>query len=118
MNEFLPKGFVETERRRTFQPDESFARRVVLRIRPVVRSAAPVWDYVPSFARRMVVATMVLLLIIVGIQMIFPGPPQVGIVEEYLEAGAAPGGDWLYRGAELPEGDALLVEISLVGELR
>ena len=118
MNEFLPKGFVERERRRIFHPDESFARRVILRIKPVSGSVIPMWDDVPGFARPIVVVATVVLVLIMGLHVIYPQPPEIGIVDTYLEADAELGDDWLYRGAELPQGDDLLLEISLVEDLR
>ncbi len=113
MNEFLPKGFVDSERRRTFVPDGTFARRVMAEIRPINQSAAAVWDFVPVFARPMIAVMTCVLLIILGIQVFLPQSPGVGIVDAYLEMDQAPADQWLYRNAELPEGPDLLVEISL-----
>lgn len=114
MNEFLPKGFIDSERRRTFVPDAFFARRVISEIRPVNQAAAAVWDFVPGFARPMIVVTTLVLLIIFGVQVFLPQRPEVGIVDAYLEMDQGPSDPWLYQGAELPEGRDLLVEISLV----
>ena len=114
MSEFLPKEFVDNERRRTFVPDASFARRVISEIRPVNQSAAAVWDIVPGLARPMITVMTCVLLIILGIQILLPQPPEVGIVDAYLEMDQGPEDQWLYRNAELPDGRDLLVEISLV----
>ncbi len=113
MNEFLPKGFVDRERRRAFIPDADFAKRVVAEIRPVNQSAAAVWDSVPSFARPMIAVITCVLLIILGVQVFLPQSPEVGIIDAYLEMDQGPADQWLYRNAELPEGRDLLVEISL-----
>ena len=112
MNEFLPKGFVDRERRRAFIPDAAFAKRVVAEIRPINQSTAAVWDFVPSFARPMIAVMTCVLLIILGVQM-FLQSLEVGIVDAYLEMDQGPADQWLYRNAELPEGRDLLVEISL-----
>lgn len=113
MNEFLPKGFVDNERRRIFVPDAAFAKRVIAEIRPINQSAAVVWDFVPRVARPMIAFMACVLLIILGIQFFLPQPPEVGIVDAFLEMDQGPTDQWLYRNAELPEGRDLLVEISL-----
>ena len=114
MNESLPKGFVESERRRTFVPDPSFVRRVMSEIRTINQSAAAVWDDVPGLARPMIVVITCVLLIILGIQVFLPQPPELGIVDAYLEMDQGPADQWLYRNADLPEGRDLLVEVSLL----
>ena len=118
MNDFLPRGFVESERRRILQPDESFARRVISRTKPVSGLAVPMWDYVQGFARPMVVVLTAVLVVILGLHLIYPQPPVIGIVDAYLESDAELGDDWLYRDAGLPQGDDLLLEISLVEGLE
>ena len=121
MNELLPKEFVNQERSRRFEPDSTFARRVVSQLRPVARPAGLLWDYIPSFARPMVAATTALLLALISFQMIYPAPfPEgdVGIVDAYLGADAVPADEWLYRYAEPPEGEDLLIEISVAEGLR
>jgi hypothetical protein len=113
----LPRWFRERERSRVFTPDQTFARRVVLQMRPVTRSAGLVWDYVPSFARPMVAATTLLLLALISYQMMsptpFPDDSSIGIVEAYLGADGTTVDEWLYRGAEIPDGQDLLIEISV-----
>lgn len=118
MNGFLPREFVRKERQRVFEPPPGFARRVVGQIRPVTRSAGILWDYVPSFARPMVAATTILLLILISFQLLSPTPfpeSDVGIVDAYLGVDAVPAEEWLYRDAEPPEGEALLIEIMAAG---
>ncbi len=113
MNEFLPKRFVEHERRRTFMPDGSFARRVVRQIQPVNQAAGAVWDFVPSFARPTIAVMTLVVLVMLGVQVFLPGPPEVGLVDFYLEMEHGPSDQWMYGEAELPQGSDLLVEISL-----
>jgi hypothetical protein len=116
MNEFLPEWFVKKERSRVFEPESTFARRFVQRMRPVTRPAGLLWDYVPAFARPLVAASTLLLLALISFQLISPAPfpdSEVGIVEAYLGADATPVDDWLYLGADLPEGQDLLIEISM-----
>jgi hypothetical protein len=121
MSEYLPRKFVEQERSRVCEPDSTFARRVVSQLRPVARPAGLLWDYVPSFARPMVASTTVLLLALISFQMIFPAPfpdGDVGIVDAYLGADAVPADEWLYRYAEPPAGEDLLIEISVAEGLQ
>ena len=117
----LPGEFVTKERRRVFEPDPSFARRVVAQMRPVTRPAALVWDYIPSFARPMVAASTVLLLALISYQLMAPAPypdTELGIVDAYLGADADPVEEWLYRYAEPPQGEDLLIEISVAEGLQ
>jgi hypothetical protein len=114
MSGFLPREFVKEERMRVFEPDATFARRVITQIQPVTRSAGLVWDYVPSFARPMVAATTVLLLALVSYQWMSPTPfpdSDVGIVDAYFGIDGVPAEEWLHRDAEPPEGEDLLIEI-------
>ena len=113
MSEFLPRAFVRSERRRVLVPHASFAQRVVSKIRPVNQSGAAVWDFVPGFARSTITVTTLIFLFILGLQVFLPTPPEVGIVDAYLEMDQGPADQWLYRDAELPQGHDLLVEISL-----
>ncbi len=113
MNKSLPKWFIDSERHRTFLPGASFARRIVAELRPVNPSTAAVWDFVPRFARPMITVMTCILLIILGLRVFLPQPPEVGIVDAYLEMDQGPADQWLYRNAQLPEGRDLLVEVSL-----
>lgn len=121
MNGFLPKEFVRKERGRVFEPDATFARRVVARMRPVNRSAGLLWDYVPSFARPMVAASAVMFLVLLSFRLMSPvhSPySDVGIVDAYLGIDAVSAEEWLYRYAEPPEGEDLLIEISVAEVLQ
>ena len=117
MREFLPRKFVEQERRRVFLPDADFAKRVVARLKPVSRQAADVWEYIPDFARPIVAVTMAALFVIIGLQMMYPEMPDQGIVDAHLAEDSPPTDAWLYQDAEIPEGDDLLLEITLTEEL-
>ena len=118
MSDCLPKKFVAAERRRVFAPDSDFAHRVLARIQPVARPATAVWEYVPGFARPVVAAAAVILLVISGLQMVGSDVPEQGIVDAYLAEDAAPSDTWMYQDAEVPEGDDLFLEITLVEDLR
>lgn len=121
MNGFLPKEFVRKERSRVFEPDATFAPRVVARMRPVGRSAGLLWDFVPSFARPMVAVSTVLLLALISYRLVLPMPStfsDIGIVDAYLGIDAVAAEEWMYRYAEPPEGEDLLIEISMAGALR
>jgi hypothetical protein len=113
----LPIEFIRRERNRVFQPGASFARNVVSGLDPLARPAGLVWDYVPSFARPIVALATVILLAVVGVRVFYPLPPavisDVGIVDAYLATDAAPVEEWLYRDAEPPEGEDLLIHISV-----
>ena len=118
MSDFLPKRFVAEERRRVFVPDADFARRVLARIQPVARPATVVWEYVPGFARPVVAATALVLLVMSGLQMVSSDIPEQGIVDAYLAEDSTPSDTWLYQDAEVPEGDDLFLEITMAEELR
>lgn len=121
MNEWLPRDFIERERQRVFEPDVDFARRTVARIGPNATVAGWVWDYVPSFAGPIMAASTVMVLALIGFQWMTPAPfpdANVGIVDAYLQVDAAPAEEWLYRDDALPEGEDLLIEISMAGGLR
>lgn len=115
MNRLLPNEFIQRERERVFEPGESFARNVVAGLDPVdslIRPAGLVWDYVPSFARPIVALSTVVFLAVISVRVFYPLPPPVGIVDAYLAAEAAPVEEWLYRDADPPEGEDLLIQIS------
>ena len=116
MKEFLPKEFVERERRRVFVPAASFPRRVVALIPPVHQSAAAVWDLVPGFARPMIVVMTAVLVGVLGMQLFYSEPPEVGILDAYVEPEPTPADEWISHDIELPRGDSLLLQISLVGD--
>ncbi len=121
MSEWLPEDFVQRERQRVFEPDADFARRAVARIGQNGSVAEWVWDYVPSYARPMMAAAAMLLLALISFQWMTPAPfpdANVGIVDAYLQVDAAPAEEWLYRDDALPEGEDLLIEISMAGGLR
>lgn len=115
MSNLLPRGFVQKERERVFQPESSFACRVVRSLRPIPRTSGVLWDYVPSFARPIVAAATVFLVALATIHVFYPVPPEMGIVDAYLSAEATPAEAWLYGDEDPPEGQDLLIEIS-VGE--
>jgi len=118
MRGFLPRKFVEQERRRVLLPNEGFARHVIANLKPVSQQAADVWEYIPGFARPIVAVTVVVLFVIVGLQMIYSDMPEQGIVDAHLAKDSTSTDAWLYQEAEIPEGDDLLLEISLSEELR
>ena len=90
-------------------PDADFAKRVVALLKPVSRQAADVWEYIPAFARPIVAVTMVALVVIIGLQMMYPQMPDQGIVDAHLAEDSTPTDAWLYQDAEIPEGDDLLL---------
>lgn len=113
MSDFLPRDFVRKERIRVFEPDPSFPKRVVGNLRPVTRSSGMIWDDIPSFARPMVAAASAVLLVLISVNFFLPSPPEMGIIDAYLSAEATPAEEWLYWDAEPPEGEDLLIEISV-----
>ncbi len=113
MSNLLPREFVRKERDRVFQPEPSFARRVVASLDPITRTSGLWWDDVPSFARSIVAVATVFLVALATIHAFYPAPPRMGIVDAYLSAEATPAEAWLYWDEDPPEGQDLLIEISV-----
>jgi hypothetical protein len=112
VSNLLPPEFVQSERKRVFEPESSFARRVVASLDPVTRPGV-LWDHVPSFARPIVAVATVFLVALATIQVFYPVPPEMGIVDAYLAAEATPAEAWLYWDEDPPEGQDLLIEIGV-----
>src|SRR5437867_3197660 len=106
MNEL--RQLFETERKRVFQPDPFFAKRVIARLNERAASEqSGIWDSVPGSVRPVLALALMLILCFLAVEMFVPQMPQRGMVESFLAPEQNPAESFLYSDADIASQDVL-----------
>ena len=96
------KDFLDTERKRVYQPDAYFTERVMARLNERTFQESGVWDFIPISTRPVLALALMLIVCFVAVQTFIPQLPQRGIVESFLESEQNPAESFLYNGTDVP----------------
>jgi hypothetical protein len=105
------KEFFDAERKRVFEPDAFFAKRVVARLSDGVAQDYGVWDIVPSYTRPVLAVALALILCFGAVELFVPQMPQRGIVESFLEPEQSPAQSFLYNDTDVPSRQDVLDQL-------
>ena len=110
------KDFFDAERKRVFEPDAFFAKRVMARLNEGGAQEFGIWDVVPGSMRSVLALALMLILCFVAVELFVPQLPQRGMVEAFLEPEQSPAESVLYNDADVPSQDVLAQLIALEDE--
>ena len=110
------KDFFDAERKRVFEPDAFFAKRVMARLNEGAAQESGIWDVVPGSMRSVLALALMLILCFVAVELFVPQLPQRGMVEAFLEPEQSPAESVLYNDADVPSQDVLAQLIALEDE--
>jgi len=105
------KEFFDTERRRVFEPDAFFAKRVVARLNEAASQEYGIWDVVPNSTRPVLAIALMLIVCFAAVEMFVPQMPQRGIVESFLETEQSPAESFLYNDTDVPSRQDVLDQL-------
>jgi hypothetical protein len=105
------KEFFDAERKRVFEPDAFFAKRVVARLSEGVEQDYGIWDIVPSYTRPVLAIALALILCFGAVELFVPQMPQRGIVESFLEPEQSPAQSFLYNDTDVPSRQDVLDQL-------
>src|SRR5262245_58216907 len=99
----------DAERKRIFEPDALFAKRVLARLNESRRNADfGFWDAVPSSARPVLALALILVLCFIAAEVFIPQMPQFGVVESFLAPDQNSSESFLYNDNEVPSRTVVL----------
>ena len=113
MNSQLNEFFKE-ERKRVFQPDVYFSKRVMARLRELPARETGLWDFVSMATRPVVALALTLVLALFCIQMLVPTEPRRGMVEAYLDREVPAGDSLLYNDFEASPSHEVLEQLMVL----
>jgi len=100
--------FFKEERKRVFEPDVYFAKRVVARLKEQPVQESGLWDVVLGATRPVFAVALTLVLALICIQMLVPAQPARGMVEAFLDRQVPAGESLIYSDSEAaPNHDVL-----------
>ena len=112
------KDFFDAERKRVFEPDAFFAKRVMVRLDSRPLPDYGIWDVVPGSARPVLAVALMLILCFVLVELFVPQMPQRGMIEAYLESEQNPTDSFLYSEADIPSGQEVLEQVIALEEQK
>jgi len=104
------KDYFDAERKRVFEPDPLFAKRVMARLNQTTPQDHGIWDFGSSFRPALAVA-LVLFLCLVVIHVFVPQTPQRGMVESFLEPEQSPADSFLYNDNGVPSRPDVMAQL-------
>ena len=105
------KDFFDAERKRFFEPDAFFAKRVMARLNERVSQDFGIWDAVPSSTRPVLALALTLILCFAAVEMFVPPVPQSGMVESFLAPEQTPAESFLYNDTDVPSRQDVLEQL-------
>ncbi len=108
--------FFKKEKKRIFQPDPFFSKRVVAKLQEHRMPDVGIWDVVPAFTRWVLALGLLLMAGLLTFQFMPLQDPQTGVIEALLEAEQTPTDTFLYTGADVPSGHEVFEHMIGLGE--
>jgi len=105
------KEFFDAERKRVFEPDAFFAKRVIARLGEGIAQDYGIWDVVPNFTRPVLAVALALILCFAAVEMFVPQMPQRGMVESFFDAEQSPAESFLYNDTDAPSRQDVLDQV-------
>jgi hypothetical protein len=100
--------FFDREKKRVFEPDAFFAKRVIARLESRnetnIRRVQDLdfWEAVPSSTRPVLAIALMLVLCFFVVEIFVPQVPQRGMVESFLAPEHSPAESFLYNDTDVP----------------
>ena len=105
------KDFFESEKKRVFEPDVFFTRRVMARLREGSVWEYGIWEIMPNSWRPLLAVALALILCFIAVEFFIPQVPQNGVVESFLEPEQSPAESFLYNDADIPARQVVLQQL-------
>jgi hypothetical protein len=105
------KEFFDAERKRVFEPDAFFAKRVMARLNEGLSQDYGIWDIIPNSTRPVLAVALALILCFGAVEMFVPQMPQRGLVESFLEPEQSPAESFLYNDTDVPSRQDVLDQL-------
>jgi len=114
MNEL--KSLFESERKRVFEPNPFFTKRVMARLEQGAASRFGIWEAVPGSTRPVLAVALMLIVGFTAVQWFVPQMPQRGIIESFLAPEENSAENFLYNDTDLPSRQDVLEQLIDLGE--
>ena len=105
------RDLFDAERKRVFEPDAFFAKRVMARLNESAARDYGIWDIVPGSTRPVLAVALMLIVCFGAVEMFVPQMPQYGIVESFLEPEQSPAESFLYNDTDVPSRQDVLDQL-------
>jgi hypothetical protein len=105
------KDFFEEEKKRVFEPDAFFTKRMMARLEKGSAWEYGIWEIMPNSTRPVLAVALALILCFVAIELLIPQMPQRGVVESFLEPEQSPAESFLYNETEIPARQVVLQQL-------
>ena len=109
--------FFKEEKKRVFEPDPYFAKRVMARLQAQPAAETSLWDSILAASRPVMAVALTLVLLLLGVHMFLPVEPRRGMIEAYFASEVSPGESLLYTDSEAPSHEQLEQLMILENEL-
>jgi hypothetical protein len=114
MNHF--KDFFDSERKRVFEPDEFFTKRVMARLHDGKERSFRdfgIWEALTNSTMPVLAIALLLILCFIAVDLFIPQMPQRGMVESFLAPEQNPTESFLYNDTDVPNRQIVLELITL-----
>jgi hypothetical protein len=106
------KDFFDAERKRIFEPDPFFAKRVMARLNERLHAQdLGFWDIVPNSTRPVLALALMLILCFGAAEILIPQEPQSGVVDSFLAPEQNPAESFLYSDNDVPSRQDVLQQL-------
>src|SRR5262245_28153610 len=112
------RDLFESERKRVFEPDPFFTKRVMARLDQSRRNIHEfgIWEAIPSSARSVLALALILVLGFVAVEVFLPELPQRGMVEAFLAPDQNPSESFLYSDTDVPNRTIVMEQLIALEE--
>ena len=110
------KKFLAEERKRFFEPDAWFPKRVMARLGQVSPRTAGVWDFAATAARPVFAIALTVLVALIAFEALVPAIPSRGMIEAFLEPEQSSAEALIYTESDTPASADLLEHVIVLVE--
>jgi len=110
------KDFFNLERKRVFEPDSFFAKRVMARLSDGKERSLRdfgIWEALTNSTMPVLAIALLLILCFIAVELFIPQLPQSGMVESFLAPEQNSGESFLYNDTDVPSRQVVLELITL-----
>src|SRR5207244_13229433 len=105
------RDFFESEKKRIFEPDAFFTRRILAQLKEGSAWEFGMWEITPSSTRPVLALALALIMCFVAVELLIPQMPQRGVVESFLEPEQSPAESFLYNENDIPARQVVLQQL-------
>ena len=108
--------FLAEERKRFFEPDAWFPKRVMARLAQASPRSAGVWDFAATAARPVFAVALTFLVALLAFEALVPAVPSRGMIEAFLEPEQSSAEALIYTEFDTPASAELLEQVIVLDE--